>query len=93
MRLRKLVDFIQNQVGTPGGPDRVPDRVLFNQNGTQDYGYDDYSMDDRKSGIPITRYYNQHGKYYASGLGGLDGSEKLPSELIKALTEAFTKHK
>lgn len=79
MQLRKLLDFVINQVGTNGVPNRAPDRVSRNSDGSQDYGYDE---SDGK-----TRYYNQDGKNYANGIGSMDGSEQVNPELGAIMME------
>lgn len=82
MKLHGLMDFITKQVGTSGVPDRAPDRVITNDDGSQDYGYDD------RNGA--TRYYNQSGKYYADGIGSMDDSEKVDRELANAFMKQRT---
>ena len=81
MQLHRLLDFINKQVGTSGVPNRAPDRVITNDDGTQDYGYDD------RDGT--TRYYNQRGMYYANGIGSMDSSERVNPDLA----DAFMKQK
>lgn len=73
MQLQRLLDFVTKEVGAYEVPNRAPDRVITNEDGSQDYGYDDFSG--------ITHYYNQNGKYCADSIGSMDGSEEVDRDL------------